>query len=76
MRKIEDLNSVCKNWKPGRDVKGNPLKVKACWACYFNLWSYCWIDEYNSSDKLVVYALEGDERAKRILYRRLKEASG
>ena len=73
MRKIEDLNSVCENWKPDRDAKGNLLKEKACRSCYFNLFGYCWIHEYNSGHRLVVSALEGDKQAERILWQRIAD---
>ena len=69
MRKIKDLNSVCESWKSGRNVKGEPLKVRACWACYFNLFGYCWLEEYNKGTLCVRLALEGNEEAKQLLHR-------
>jgi len=71
MRKIEGFNNCCDRWKPGRNVKGDLLTTRACWACYFSLFSRCWLDEYEKSDKLLIFALEGDETAKQILHDKL-----
>jgi len=71
MRRIENFEDCCDGWKPGRNVKGDLLTARACWACYFNLFSRCWLDEYEKSDKLLIFALEGDETAKQILHDKL-----
>jgi len=71
MRKIENFEGSCDDWKPGRNVKGDLLTTRACWACYINLFARCWLDEYKKNNKLIVFALEGDERAKQILYNKL-----
>jgi len=71
MEPIVDYNRFCDHWKPTRDVKGKPIKTKACWSCYFNLWLICWLQEYEKSNKLVVFALEGNEKAKMMLYKQI-----
>jgi len=69
-KKIVNFYACCEKWKPGRNSKGELLKDKACWSCYYNLFGYCWVE---SDSKLVALALEDVELAKQELHRRLEE---